>query len=1024
MKKVSLLLVMLLALVAPSAIAQQVLRPIKGMHERPAFNLDGLQVMNIHANANRDVLTHTVNNGTSTNSNVPIPGNSIANYVETQFVFPAESLTEMVPEGYYAKITGLSFAASTNSVSWGDAEFCVLMQEINYDPDDPGFWYDEDAMTIVYQGGLSISKKAMSFVFNLVDDGFDYFGGDLLICFYNYTTGTNATSNWYGVNSSNPYAAYWNGSNGYLSGFCPKTTITYTQEVAGCVIPGNLAVANITKTSADLSWTERGQSEAWQVSYSTEDDPDNGTIIDVNSESYSFTNLEEGVTYYVYVRAICNEGPTDWSEGVTFTTHTTCEMPTNLQTSNIGAESADLSWIGYADAYDLRYRIYAEHNTNDFTQVGNDVTTESEFSAYAFELNEYSGQQGYIAVRHYNVSDMFLLDIQSIVVKDANGEVVLEADFSNGTGIPDGWHNIDKDEDGHKWMNGGVFVYSESYDNDNGVALHPDNWLVTPMVDLGGTVYVIAKGQDPNYCEEVFGVFVSTTELVEDEWNIVEDIARANYTLDNLVMGDTYEVQVTANCADPDWSDKVVFTTVSILFNRDGNWNEANNWLLGEVPAAGSNVYIAANCIIPAGYLAEAGRVTIQEGGSLTIQDGGQLIHTNTGVVAIMEKEIKGYTGDKDSYYLISTPVTQLVYGDYYLTFPEEVGIVTTESDYDFYQFDGSQVGEEWQNYKAQSFYYMFPGIGYLYANSENVTLSFEGELNPFASTYAYNGYLLDYDESMPFGTFNLVGNMFAADGYIVIADYDEGITGLANDVYFYTMGDGELVAGTGAVAPMEAVMVQASSDSQAALCFTQPLRSNSALSMSLSNNGALVDAAYIRFNEGSELSKFQLNPNHTKLFFTKDNKDFAVVYSNGQNEMPVSFKAQNDGIYTISFSNENVEFGYLHLIDNMTGNDVDLLQTPSYTFQAKTTDYVSRFRLVFSADSANDDIFAYYNNGSFVINNEGNATLQVIDMMGRTISTETINGNANLNINAANGVYMLRLVNGDSVKVQKVVVK
>jgi hypothetical protein len=52
------------------------------------------------------------------------------------------------------------------------------------------------------------------------------------------------------------------------------------------------------------------------------------------------------------------------------------------------------------------------------------------------------------------------------------------------------------------------------------------------------------------------------------------------------------------------------------------------------------------------------------------------------------------------------------------------------------------------------------------------------------------------------------------------------------------------------------------------------------------------------------------------------------------------------------------VSFSYLHLIDNMTGADVDLLpllrgqgglnQPATYTFTAKTTDYESRFKLVF----------------------------------------------------------------------------
>ena len=46
------------------------------------------------------------------------------------------------------------------------------------------------------------------------------------------------------------------------------------------------------------------------------------------------------------------------------------------------------------------------------------------------------------------------------------------------------------------------------------------------------------------------------------------------------------------------------------------------------------------------------------------------------------------------------------------------------------------------------------------------------------------------------------------------------------------------------------------------------------------------------------------------------------------------------------------------------------------------------------------------------------------MDVTGRMISSESISGNANISINAAQGVYMLRLVNGENVKVQKVVVR
>ena len=193
-----------------------------------------------------------------------------------------------------------------------------------------------------------------------------------------------------------------------------------------------------------------------------------------------------------------------------------------------------------------------------------------------------------------------------------------------------------------------------------------------------------------------------------------------------------------------------------------------------------------------------------------------------------------------------------------------------------------------------------------------------------------------------------------------------------------------------------------------------------------LDNNnrsGKHLDMAHLCFGEGRRLEKFMLNANNSKIYFPQDNADYAVVYTENAGEMPLNFKAQSNGTYSLSFSNENVEFNYLHLIDNMTGADVDLLVTPSYSFEANSTDYAARFTIVF-ATGASDDNFAFFSNGSFVISNEGNATLQVVDVTGRIISSETINGSVSVNVDAAPGVYMLRLVNGSNVKVQKVVVK
>ena len=225
----------------------------------------------------------------------------------------------------------------------------------------------------------------------------------------------------------------------------------------------------------------------------------------------------------------------------------------------------------------------------------------------------------------------------------------------------------------------------------------------------------------------------------------------------------------------------------------------------------------------------------------------------------------------------------------------------------------------------------------------------------------------------------------------------------------------------------------------------------------------AVVDRAIVRFDgpstpstpstssgtvSGTEgtLPKFQIRKGNTKIYIPQGGKDYAVVSSEGMGEMPVNFEAQRDGEYTITVKPEGVTFEYLHLIDNMTGADVDLLvhsvpepvegpnasptgpstsSGTSYTFTAKTTDYESRFKLVFCTNSdgpsTGSGTFAFINNGNIIINGEG--TLQVVDVTGRVIVTRDAKHCVSTR-GFVPGVYVLRLINGNDVKVQKIVVR
>ena len=181
-----------------------------------------------------------------------------------------------------------------------------------------------------------------------------------------------------------------------------------------------------------------------------------------------------------------------------------------------------------------------------------------------------------------------------------------------------------------------------------------------------------------------------------------------------------------------------------------------------------------------------------------------------------------------------------------------------------------------------------------------------------------------------------------------------------------------------------------------------------------------------MRFGEGQQLPKFQLRESSTKVYIPQDGEDYAIVSVGKVDELPVNFKANKNGEYTLTVSETlNSQLSALSLLDNLTGARIDLLATPSYTFNALTTDYASRFKLVFATgDADNSEDFAFISNGNIIINGEG--TLQVIDALGRILLTQK-NTTANCKLSTANykpGVYVLRLINGEDVKTQKIVIK
>jgi len=401
---------------------------------------------------------------------------------------------------------------------------------------------------------------------------------------------------------------------------------------------------------------------------------------------------------------------------------------------------------------------------------------------------------------------------------------------------------------------------------------------------------------------------------------------------------------------------------------------------------------------------------------NLIIEDGGQLIH-NDPVSATMRMTVSGYGRGGSGYKFIASPVSGSI----------NVGSTNlTDGSYDLYIFDQSKAGEEWRNYKASAFTTIDNGKGYLYAHNPTTTIEFAGELQPSNVNVDVN---LDYTAEKPFSGVNLVGNPFACNAYVNTAYYVMNTTG--DNYVAKTTAD--------AIPPCTGILVGATAASQK-VTFSKNAPSANPGQGNLNIQVAQVvntrgvqptsDNAIIRFDGGNTLEKFSFRDDRAKLYIPQGKRDYAVVNAEAQGETPLYFKAVENGTYTIDFSKENVEFSYLHLIDNLTGVDIDLLQNPSYSFEANNKDYPSRFRLMFKANSINangseNENFGFISNGNLMILGiDGEATLQVIDITGRILSSETFSGSYNKAVNGVAGVYMIRLIQGENVRTQKIVVK
>ena len=378
-------------------------------------------------------------------------------------------------------------------------------------------------------------------------------------------------------------------------------------------------------------------------------------------------------------------------------------------------------------------------------------------------------------------------------------------------------------------------------------------------------------------------------------------------------------------------------------------------------------------------------------------------------------------------------------------------------NEWDFYSYYEPQY--QWVNFKrnSASHYnmdtdehfdyendtYLVPGKGYMLATEEETYLQCAGTLNngtvsqtlsmsgPYRTGLnllgnPYQSYL-DFDKFAEVNSF-IWGNKENAS--YIIMDEDQG----DYVMYAYNASDNSFGAAR-YIHPHQGFMVYTKSTDKAAT-FNYTMRSATATSSfrgerinyplvnliayDADGNRDLTTIELGRPDKGGALKANDLRTGTGCIYTHYEDEDYGIVFTQpGINSVAVRFETAEDASYTMKWDTENGSFSYLHLIDNITGIDVDCLSSDEYRFSSKTSDFRSRFKLVFdytgieedsNSAAGLDETFAYMSNGQLVV--EGEGTLQLIDINGRVLYQTRLNGDVNAVSlpEMATGLYVLKL--------------
>lgn len=364
------------------------------------------------------------------------------------------------------------------------------------------------------------------------------------------------------------------------------------------------------EVTAYLEWTKVNNAETYDIEYTTNknyfDGSDQTTIITgIEFTHYEITSLKLGKEYFFRVRAVNENGESDWSEIKSAVLGTTPAAPTTWSstTTAIVGEPLNLYWVhnaedGSSQTYaELRLFIDGEQQVPDITIKNTEIEEDKDkTSVYALDTTDYpEGTKIKWQIRTAGITKVYgewsiarevdiyakpTLDLAVTTLPDGTGDIIdiltafpfyVYALAGPNTQTPIGYqlkvtaneYYETIDEDGTtKMVNKGDEIYSKYFDISTAliVEMSADNIDIEPDIEYTITCVVTMNS----------GLTAETSHNFRAEWEDVE------YTLDAEVTIDTesYTALISPYCQDEN-GELVEDITLSIYRREfDGTFKE------------------------------------------------------------------------------------------------------------------------------------------------------------------------------------------------------------------------------------------------------------------------------------------------------------------------------------------------------------------------------------------------------------------------------------------------------------------